>query len=520
MIEAPQQSGSLAPPTSPAPGRPRRHLVVELAVLIALLVVVALLWARARHTWYWLDEGIALGISSQPLGSIPELLRQDASPPLFYMVLHLWTSLFGTSEGQTHLLSLLFALGTILTAFWAGRSLFGPRVGWTSAALAAVNPFIAHHANETRMYSLVVLLALVATASFLHAFVYRRRSYLPLFTLSLVLLLYTHNWGLFFGAGAGLALVLTLVVSSDRRPLLVDGAMAFAATAVLYAPWVPTLLYQRRHTGIPSAPGPTLGLVRDDLVRLVGGREVVVALGLGAGVALAGMVRRSWDDNALAVAATAAIPVVTIAAGWAASTSTSVWSFRYLAVALPPILLMGALGLGRGGRTGLVALAVIAFLTAPIEAKGPPYQKSNLRSVAARASSRLEPGDLVIAPTGEVPLLAHYLPAGLRFATTTGPVRDARVADWRDNTKRLRDSNTKAALLPLVDSVPVGGHVLVVCPPPTPELTIFVGLNFRRCDEARSLLREDSRFRQELVMRPPRGVRSAPVEGSLFARQA
>ncbi len=519
MIEAPQRPGPLAPPTVPTPWWHKHPLVVDLALLAALVVALALLWARARHTWYWLDEGIALGISSRPLTSIPELLRQDASPPLFYLLLHVWTSLFGTSEGQTHLLSLLFALATIPTAFWAGRSLFGRRVGWTCAVVAAVNPFIAGHANETRMYSLVVLLSLVATASFLHAFVYRRRSYLPLFTLSLVLLLYTHNWGLFFGLGAGLALVLCLVVTTDRRPLLVDGAVAFATTAVLYAPWVPTLLYQRRHTGIPSAPGPTLALIRDDVARLVGGREVVVALGLSAGVALAAMVGRPWDRTAVAVVATAAIPFVTIAAAWATSTSSSVWSLRYLAVAVPPILLLAALGLGRAGRIGLVALAVIAFLTAPIEAKGPPHQKSNLRSLAAQTSSRLEPGDLVIAPTGEVPLLAHYLPAGLRFTTTTGPVRHPRVADWRDIRKRLRESNTKAALLPLIDTVPVGGHVLVVCPPRTPNLTVFVALNFRRCEEARSLVGEDARFRLDLVVRAPRGVRNTPADGYLFTRQ-
>lgn len=483
------------------------------------MVIVALLWARARHTWYWLDEGIALGISSRPLASIPELLRQDASPPLYYLLLHLWTSAFGTSEGQTHLLSLVFALATIPTAFWAGRSLFGRRTGWACAVLAAVNPFVAVHANDTRMYSLVVLLALVATAAFLHAFVYRRRAYLPLFALSMVLLLYTHNWGLFFGLGAGAALALAVVASTDRRRLVADAALALIPIAVLYAPWVPTFLHQRRHTGIPSSPGPTLGLVRDDLTRLVGGRDAVVVLGLTAGVALVTIVGRSWDRPTLTVVSTALIPVVAVAAAWATSTSSSVWSYRYLAVALPPILLLAAIGLGQGGRVGMVGLAMIAFLIAPLGGKGPPHQKSNIRGVAERSASRLRPGDLVIAPTGEVPLLAHYLPdRGLRYATTIGPVRDARVADWRDITERLREADPRAALLPLIDAVPVGGHVLVVCPPRGPNLTVFVRLNFQRCDQARSLVR-DAGFRLDLVITPPPGVRNTPVDGHLLTKQ-
>jgi len=206
-----------------------------------------------------MDEGIAIGISSHPLSEIPGLLRQDASPPFYYLVLHVWTSVFGDSESRTHLLSLLFALGTIPTAFWAGRSLFGRRTGWTCAVLAAVSPFIAAYTNETRMYSLVVLLALVATATFLHSFVYRRRGHLTAFVLSLVLLLYTHNWGLFFAAGAGVAVVVCLLSSADRRPLLVDAVLAFGTSAVLYSPWVPTLLYQQAHTGSPSTPKVTLG---------------------------------------------------------------------------------------------------------------------------------------------------------------------------------------------------------------------------------------------------------------------
>lgn len=208
----PAPAGSASPGARPAlPTVGRRaaqeasrlpgHLLPDVAALGALLVVLGLLWGRARHTWYWLDEGIALGISSHPLWEIPDLLRQDASPPLYYMALRGWTALFGTSEGQTHLLSLVFALAVVPAALWAGWSLFRRRTGWVLALLAGVNPFIATYANETRMYSLVVLLALLSTATFLHAFVHRRRKYVPVFTLCLLLLMYTHNWGLLFGLG-------------------------------------------------------------------------------------------------------------------------------------------------------------------------------------------------------------------------------------------------------------------------------------------------------------------------------
>ncbi len=68
----------------------------------------------------WLDEGISVGIASHPLGSIPGLLRQDGSPPLYYGLLHLWMSAFGTADDTTHLPSLVFALAMVPTALWAG----------------------------------------------------------------------------------------------------------------------------------------------------------------------------------------------------------------------------------------------------------------------------------------------------------------------------------------------------------------------------------------------------------------
>ena len=52
------------------------------------------------------------------------------------------------------------------------------------------------------MYALMALLALLASAFFVHAFVYRRRGYLPAFAVGQALMLYTHSWGIFFGVGA------------------------------------------------------------------------------------------------------------------------------------------------------------------------------------------------------------------------------------------------------------------------------------------------------------------------------
>ena len=132
----------------------------------------------------WMDEGLSIGIASQPLFDIPGVLRVDGSPPLYYMLLSVWMDVFGDGPADTQSLSMAIALLTIPGGMWAGWSLFGRRAGLICAALCAVNPFLTNYAQETRMYSLMLLLSLLTAAAFLHVFAFRHRGYLPAFVAS------------------------------------------------------------------------------------------------------------------------------------------------------------------------------------------------------------------------------------------------------------------------------------------------------------------------------------------------
>ena len=190
------------------------------AVVVAVLFAVSIyLRTKSLGESLWMDEGLSIGIASQPLFDIPHVLRVDGSPPLYYMLLSVWMDVFGNGPADTQSLSMFIALLGIPSGLWAGWSLFGRRAGLICAALCAVNPFLTNYAQETRMYSLMLVLSLLTTAAFLHVFAFRRRSYLPVFVIFLALLVYTHNWGLFFGVGALTALIPCWYVSEDRRQL-------------------------------------------------------------------------------------------------------------------------------------------------------------------------------------------------------------------------------------------------------------------------------------------------------------
>src|SRR3954454_22344531 len=275
-------------------GRLERAASTRAAAIAAFggLLAISLAYkARGLGSAYWIDEGLSVGIGSHPFFDISRLLIKDGSPPLYYMLLHVWMGWFGTSEFATQSLSAIFGLLCVPAAFWAGNVMMGRRVAWPAAAIAAVNPFLTLRSYEARMYAPMILIGIVTSTAFVLAYLHRRAVWRPVFGLLLALILYTHNWGLFFGAACVVAFawLWRSAPAAERRPLLRDAAIGFGVTALLYAPWLPTLASQARHTGAPWSTRPMFDELIFGTGTTIGGRGPSVALALAAGLAISAM---------------------------------------------------------------------------------------------------------------------------------------------------------------------------------------------------------------------------------------
>ena len=415
-------------------------------LLVALAVAVGVVARLHSPSALWLDEALSVGIARRPVPELLRALRQDGSPPVYYLLLHVWTGVFGLSDTAVRALSTVLSLAALPVVWLAGRRLGGPGTARAALLLLAASPFAVRYATETRMYALVQLLAALGVLAVLRAL--ERPSVgrlLPVTVLSALLAL-THYWALFLLAAAALVL-LALSVRGARPAGRTLGALA--AGGVLFLPWLPTFWFQVHRTGTPWAPPPHLVDVWYSVTGWAGGGEgaAVLLTLLLAGLALLALVGRVGTEGTVVLGTRVdrtallllAVSAGTLALGLLAGMVVHAgYSPRYSSVALAPALLLAALGLralpGRG-RALVLALATVCGLLTSL-----PMLSSTRRTQAAETAAllrgQLAPGDVVAyCPDQLGPAVSRLLPAGtdqLVYPSSADP----ELVDWVDYAQR------------------------------------------------------------------------------------
>jgi mannosyltransferase len=442
---------------------------VRIGGVLLLLSLVAL-WVRTRYVGgqFWMDEGITVGISSHSLSSIPGILRMDGSPPLFYMLLHIWMQMVGNGEAATHWLSEIFAALTVPAGYWAGRTIAGKRAALMCATLFAFNAFLDYYSVETRMYSLMALLGLLATIGFINGFVLRRRAYVILFSASLALMFYTHAWAIYFSAGSFVSVALLWKISGEdiRKGLIKDALMAYVAAVVVFIPWLPNFIFQAIHTAAPWDSKPRFGAPIQIAQSVFGGASITVILLIAAGVGYSPLANRAarMTREAKVTLMLFCLFFITFVLAWAGSQVTPAWVVRYFAPVVAPMLIIIAIGMSRAGVIGAIAIVfTICFMIRP-SAFEPKY-KSDMQDIGGEMYKLVHPNDLVIVGQPEsMPLAYYYLPGGLKWSSTIGPVKDPTYMNWVDAIKRYRASNPEKVLTKELSSLKPGQQVLFIRP--------------------------------------------------------
>ena len=411
------------------------------------LAVGAVLRFRATSP-LWLDEALTVNIASLPLGRLPDALRHDGAPPLYFALLHAWTAIVGDGDTAVRALSGVFSLAALPALWAAGRELGGPRVGWVALILGASSPFAVRYATEARMYSLLLLLGVLGLLVLRRALQLPTPGRLAAVALVTALLLYTHYWAVFLVVPVA-ALLVVWSMRGEQREAARRSLLAVAGGGVLFVPWLPVLAWQASHTGTPWADpaGPTALF---GIVAQYAGGSSAAARGLGlalAGLAGLGLFGRAVDGRRveldllgrppgrpLAVVFGAGV-VLAVAVGLVLGTGLEA---RYTAAAFPLVLLLAALGTtaldaGPGGVLATVAVAVLGLVVSVGTADVPRTQAGEAAAAIVAGGG---PGDVVaFCPDQLGPAVHRLLPSGFRqvaFPDGRGPA----FVDWADYAAR------------------------------------------------------------------------------------
>ena len=129
-------------------------------MILAVIVFAFLLRVISLNQSFWLDEATSgLVVRNFNLGEIlTKFSPGDFHPPLYYLILKVWSYIFGTSEIALRLPSVIFGVAAIYVVYLIGREFLNKKTGLIAAVLLATSGLHVYYSQEARMYSLITLL--------------------------------------------------------------------------------------------------------------------------------------------------------------------------------------------------------------------------------------------------------------------------------------------------------------------------------------------------------------------------
>lgn len=141
------------------------------------------------HNDFWYDEIFTLNISRCPW--------HNWNAPLYYILIHYWTKIFGISEFSLRLPSLIFSFCSVILLYFLGKELFNKKVGFISSILIGLSPFHIWYAQEARDYAMILFFGLLSSLLFHRGLKNGKVKTWLNFTLFSIIGLYTHYFYIF-----------------------------------------------------------------------------------------------------------------------------------------------------------------------------------------------------------------------------------------------------------------------------------------------------------------------------------
>lgn len=217
------------------------------AIIFIFLLALGLRFIVINQS-LWLDEAIgAYAVKNFTYKSLlTEFMKYDFHPPLYYLILKFWTSIFGYSEVSLRFPSIIFGIGTIWITYLIARIVNvkkGNLFPILTALFLTISQFHIYYSHEARMYGMAAFLASLSIYSMLKMLINDKNWNfwnLATFSFSITALIFSDYMPVFLYP---LYLIAPFIYRKDRgwwKKYL----LSFIVPTVFGLLWLPTLLIQ------------------------------------------------------------------------------------------------------------------------------------------------------------------------------------------------------------------------------------------------------------------------------------
>ena len=354
----------------------------RVAIILGIALVLRCLYLTKES--FWLDE-IATWHFVSTLQHA--LMPEPQNPPLYFVLLHFWTRLFGVSEAAIRSFNIAPSVFDVWLVYRLGTKFFSRQIAYIAAVYQAISTFQIFYAQEARNYPWLVGLILLASWCLWNAVENDSRrgrmQYYALYAVLGALSLYTHFISIFFLAAHG------LFVLVRRPPQVLAAGAAACGSLLLFSPWLLMMLHaagqggQARRYLLLKFPQAYFSLLFGDTLipldeqavqhipqtlRANGWIMVLSLLSLAILLPYCWRAWKRWGEPMLFTIAMCTVPVVL---AFLVSFKVMVFDERYMIPASPFLYLAIAAGCweivlqyrdNRGARAGIAAMAAYSLL--------------------------------------------------------------------------------------------------------------------------------------------------------------
>ena len=452
MSSPPVVSPRLVRPEALTPFLRRTGGLALLLGLFGFLVSVAGSWRPS----YWGDEAASILSAQRSLPGLFRLLDNvDAVHGAYYLLLHVWIDLFGSSELSTRGLSALFVGVATAGTFVLARTLISTRVGVLAALVFALLPRVTYMGSEARSAAVATAVVVWLTVLLVHLLRSRNldartrfalwAAYAALLALGIFFFLYV----LLLIPVLGLAALLLTPPEGDRRAGMRAWTLATGSGLALAAPVMVASLLQRDQIAFIGRRPPVPVLTA--AVHQWFGDVPLAVLAWGLILLAVVMVfavrgRRAAPGTTRAALAVMLAWMVVPSAALLIGTNLVVpmYSLRYLSICTPAAAIAMAVGIASlrplWPQAAVLSLITALLLPTYLDQRGEFGKNygSDLRQAADVVQAGAQPGDAVVFDESVRPSRKPRLALRLYPAAFEG-LQDVTLALPYDATNELWD---------------------------------------------------------------------------------